>query len=151
MFANIGLARSAVVGTNWTKTHRPTLLRQFVDLLLSEERPAGLLLNEVCNLSDLLNADERSKYSDLLIEAFHNAGASEHGRPKIVWSGGETVAAFRSEVKVQSLTKLTFNATSRVDTWRVVERFELIGAAEHGPCSLLVYNQHQPASDSRPF
>ena len=97
-FANIGLARSAVVGTNWTKTHRPTLLRQFVDLLRSEKRPAGLLLNEVGNLSDLLQDDERNKFSDLLIEAFHSAGASEHGRPRIFWSGGETVAALRSEV-----------------------------------------------------
>ena len=67
------------------------------------------------------------------------------------WSDGETLAAFRREVQVHPLATLKFDAQSRVDTWRRVERFEVIDATEHGPCSLLVFNQHQPSSNQRPF
>ena len=45
------------------------------------------------------------------------------------------VAAFRGGVEVRSLAQLTFDADSRVDACRVVQRFELIGATEHGLCS----------------
>ena len=38
-----------------------------------------------------------------------------------------------------------------MDCWRVGERFEVIGATEHGPCSLLIYNAHQPKSKQRRF
>ena len=39
----------------------------------------------------------------------------------------------------------------RVNAWRVVQRFEVTGATEHGPCSLLIYNNHQPKSTKRKF
>ena len=38
-----------------------------------------------------------------------------------------------------------------MDRWRVVERFEVIAAADNGPRSLLIYNTHQPMSKNRPF
>ena len=38
-----------------------------------------------------------------------------------------------------------------MNPWRVVERFELTGVTEHGPCSLLIYNTHQPKAKGRPF
>ena len=78
-FANVGLTGTAASAKHWVNRRRPKLLQQFTALLQSEERPAGLLLNEVGNLSDLLVQDERQKFSELLTEAFHNAGASEHG------------------------------------------------------------------------
>ena len=56
------------------------------------------MLCEVGNLSDLLLADDRAKFDELIQEAFEKAGATEHGAPQIFWSGGETVAAFRAEV-----------------------------------------------------
>jgi len=150
-FADIGLPGSAVSGSHWSNKHRPALLRQFTRLLQTERRPAGLLLCEVGNLTELLKTEDRQEFDTLFKDAFAAAGATEHGQPQIFWSGGETVAAFRSDVNVERLEPLTFNAASRVDTWRVCERFEVIGATEHGPCSLLVYNQHQPCSSVRRF
>ena len=139
-FANIGITGNTVSGSQRVKKHRPKLLDLFVALLQSKERPAGLLLNEVGNLNDLLQDLERQEFNDLLRQAFQTADASEHGSPQIIWSDGETVAAFRKEVEVVSLSTLRFKPSSGVDTWRVVERFKVIGATEHGPCSLLVYN-----------
>ena len=59
------------------------------------------------------------------------------------------MAAFRPNVSVECLSRLT--KMDRVHAWRAVERFAALGATEHGPCKLLIYNQHQPASDERPF
>ena len=78
-----------------------------------------------------------------------SAGATEHGRPQFLWSEGETMAAFRAEAQVVALEPLT--NIKRVDPWRVVERFEVIGATEHGPYSMLIYNTHQPSSTQRKF
>ena len=69
--------------------------------------------------------------------------------PQLLWSPGETMAAFRSNVSVKCLSRLT--KMDRVHAWMAVERFAVLGATEHGPCKLLIYNQHQPASDERPF
>ena len=55
------------------------------------------------------------------------------------------VAAFRGDVEVRSLAQLTFDADSRADACRIVQRFELIGATEHGLCS---YNFHSSSSMS---
>ena len=127
-FANIGLAGKAVGGSRWAKHHRPKLLKQLVGLLTTQERPAGLLLNEVGNLSEVLDAQQRDEFNALLTEAFAKAGASEHGNPRIIWSYGETVAAFRAELAVTAMPPLTFNAESRVGMWRVAERFQVFGA-----------------------
>ena len=40
---------------------------------------------------------------------------------------------------------------SRVDSWRTVGRFKVIGATEHGEHTLLIYNLHQPSSELLPF
>ena len=100
-FANIGLAGSAVLGAHWNGKHRPVLLRQFTSLLQTEPRPAGLLLCEVGNLSELLSVKQRREFNTVLDEAFVAAGAAEHGNPQILWSKGGTVAAFRSDVRVR--------------------------------------------------
>ena len=154
-FANIGLPGEALRTSNWRKTHRPALLQQFTKLLSPKSRSGalefkvvGLCLNEVGNLSDLLSREDQMVFEHLLEEAFDKAGATEHGPPQIYWSG-ETVAAWLHEQPVRQLP--TLKKMLKVDAWRAVERFEVIGATAHGPCSLLVYNNHQPASAKRPF
>ena len=120
----------------------------FTDLL--KEGVLGLLLNEVGNMSDLVTVEGgQERLEEVLVAAFEKAGATEHGLPQFLWSKGETMAAFRSEVQVLQLEPLT--RMKRVDPRRAVERFEVIGATEHGPCSLLIYNTHQPQSTNRPF
>ena len=61
----------------------------------------------------------------------------------------QSMAALRGSVEVECLRRL--ERMDKVDPWRTVERFALSGASEHGPCTLLVFNQHQPQSDLRPF
>ena len=57
-----------------------------IALLTEEERPIGLLLNEVGNMSDLLDGATMRKFDDLIEEVFELAGATEHGAPRIFWS-----------------------------------------------------------------
>ena len=82
----------------------------------------------------------------MMKDAFLSAGQEE---PRLIWSRGETMAAFSSNVIVEPLEQLV--KMERVDSYRVVERFALHGATEDGDCHWLVYNQHQPASEERPF
>ena len=90
----------------------------FTDLLT--ERVQGLLLNEVGNMSDLVSVEGKKRLESVVEEAFENAGAIEHGPPQFFWSRGETMAAFRCELKVRYLKPLT--RIKRVKSWRVVER-----------------------------
>ena len=143
-FSNIGLSGKAVSGSKWSK-HRERLVKLVVDLLTTKPL-LGVLLNEVGNLTDKLDPNDRRKFTEMLTEAFRAAG---YNKPTVVWSAGETVAAFRSGVAVKSLPTLT--KMERVHPWRVVERFELSGATEHGPVKMLVCNNHQPSSAERPF
>ena len=46
---------------------------------------------------------------------------------------------------------MTYVDMPLVHDWRVVDRFLIQGASEHGSPTLLVYNQHQPSSKERPF
>ena len=149
-FVNIGLSGQAVGGNKWSKKHRPRLLRLFVELLTSEEAPMGIFLNEVGNLDHLLDEAKFKMFREVIEEAFQQADAVTCGPPQIFWNvGRETVAAFRAEVQVQNLDSLT--KMKGVDPWRVVERFAITGATEHGTHNLLIYNNHQPASDKREF
>ena len=109
----------------------------------------GLLLNEVGNMDDLLSEESKRKLEDTLEEAFETVGAPGHGGPRFFWSEGETMAAFRAGATVEPLQPLTM--MRKVDPWRVVERFLLTGATEHGPCTMLIYNNHQLKSSKRPF
>ena len=93
-------------------------------------------------MDDLLDAKAKTRLEDVIIDAFRDAGATEHGDPHFIWSKDETMAAFKAEVQVRALDPLA--KMPRVDAWRVVHRFVVTGATEHGPCSLLVYNNHQP-------
>ena len=146
-YSNIGLAGNAFTSKNWYTKHRGVLLELFTELLRTPV--LGLLLNEVGNMSDLPTEEGKEKLQEVLMNAFKQAGATDHGPPQFFWSEGETMATFRAEVHVLALEPLT--KMKRVDPWRVVERFEVIGATEHGPCSLLIYNSHQPKSKARPF
>ena len=62
----------------------------------------GLLLCEVGNMDDLLDANAKNKLEDVIIDAFREAGATEHGDPQFIWSEDETMAAFKAEVKVRA-------------------------------------------------
>ena len=97
-------------------------------------------------MSDPFDDDCKNKFGDMMSEAFISAAGSQ---PRILWSPAETMAAFRSEVTVECLPQLV--RMNRVDHWRTADRFAIHGATEHGPRKLLIYNQHQPSSDERPF
>ena len=94
------------------------------------------------------DCEGQQRLEEVLVDAFENAGATEHGSPQFIWSQGETMAAFRAEAQVHALAPLT--NMKRVERWRVVERFELIGATERTP-NLPIYITHQPSSKGRPF
>ena len=134
-YSNIGLAGNAFTSKKWYTKHRGVLLELFTKLLRTPV--LGLLLNEVGNMSDLLTEEGKEKLQEVLMNAFKQAGATEHGPPQFFWSEGETMATFRAEVQVLALQPLT--KMRRVDSWRVVERFELFGGPEHGSGSLLIY------------
>jgi hypothetical protein len=151
-FANIGLDGATVRGGKWFKKHRTKLLRQFTELLQYNwqgSRVIGLCLNEVGNLSDLLNQEDRQFFDELIQEAFQQAGATEHGPAQIIWSEGDTVSAWRQEQAVANLSPLT--NTFGVRPWRTLDRLEVMGATEHGAFSLLVYNNNQPVSEKTLF
>ena len=145
-FSNIGLAGKAFSGKRWNE-HKKVLVQLFTELLKNEVK--GVLLNEVGNMDDLLTPESRNRLESALGEAFEKAGAIKHGPPQFFWSKGETMAAFRHEVKVRNLEPLT--RMDRVKSWRVVERFVLESGKEYGSISILIYNNHQPKSDKRPF
>ena len=86
-------------GNQW-KRHRRRLLRLFTELMSSEQKPLGLLLCEVGNMEDLMDEDGRTRLEEVIVEAFQNAGATEHGEPQFFWSQGETMAAFKAEAEI---------------------------------------------------
>ena len=118
-YSNIGLPGKAFTKKHWRK-HEKGLLKLFTDLL--KEKVLGLLVNEVGNMSDLVTVDGKTRQEEVLKAAFKKAGATEHGMPRFFWSEGETMAAFRAEVRVVALEPLS--RMKRVDEGRVVERFQ---------------------------
>ena len=79
-----------------------------------------------------------------------SSGHTRHG----AWEGtlafsNISLLAFRPETVVDCLGQLV--QMHRVDSEKTIERFAVHGATEHGPRKLLVYNQHQPSSEERPF
>ena len=101
-------------------------------------------------MDDLFNHVDQMKFNEVIQEGF--GGATEHGKPQIFWpkDGGETVAAWRAEVKVQPLSTLK-NFMPDGNSYRTVERFRLTTPTTKGPVSTLVFNSHQPASVKRKF
>ena len=138
-YSNIGLPGESFTGESWSKKkgHKKKLLDLFTDLL--REPVLGLLLCEVGNMSDLLTKKGKARLKDVLLAAFDEAGATEHGPPQYFWSKGDSMAAFRAEVQVRQLKPLT--KMKGVDSWRMVERFEVFGASEHSQRSLLAYTR----------
>ena len=166
--ANIGLPGNAITGNNWNKQHRPALKKQFKRLLTENGDVHGLSLCEVGNHDYPLTGECRERMRHLInevfTEVFAKATLSQQGLPTIIWPqgnhGGETLTAWRADVQVTPLGQLT---PPKQPAYRVVERVKLsFSAAEHGRASsssasehahasILVYNNHQPASDTRPF
>ena len=60
----------------------------------------GFLLNEVGNLDFLITPEGKRRLEDVLVSAFEEIGATEHGLPQFFWSDGETMAAFKADVEV---------------------------------------------------
>ena len=152
-FANIGLPGAAISGSQWAKKHRARLIKLVTELFHESQHCDGkrhelngILLNEVGNMSDLCDENCKKKFNEMMTAAFESATRT---KPHIIWSVGETMAAFRDNIKVECLPRMT--EMFKIDAWRTVERFVVYGATEHGPCTLLVYNQHQPSSEERPF
>ena len=147
-FANIGLAGAAIQGIHWHTRHRPQLLTILKELLL--QNVIGICLCEVGNGVDPLNQEGQKRFEHLALEAFDEAGASEHAPPQIFWGEGETMAMFRAEAQVQQLTPMT--EIHMVDAWRTVGKFKVSAATKHGRAvSLLLFNQYQPKSTRRKF
>ena len=146
-FANIGMAGSAFTGKDWYKKHNPALKELFTGLL--NQQAQGLLLNEFGNMSNLTTIVGKKRLEEVMILAFEEANAMQHGPPQFFWTAGETMAAFRADIQVYELKQLT--NMPNVDEWRTVDRFEVVGATKYGDCSLLIYNQHQPQSENRRF
>ena len=147
-FTNIGLAGKAFEGDAWRK-HARKLRQIFLNLLTTKEKPQGILLCEVGNRSEPITRKGKKRLEDVLTLAFEDAGAPMHGAPQFYWSEDETMAAFNANVHVKPMEKLA--NMSGVDNWRTVERFKVVGATAHGTHTLLIYNQHQPSSNLRPF
>ena len=143
-FSNIGFSGEAVSGRRW-RQHSERVRRLVVELLRGKPL-LGVLLNEVGNLTHLLDADGKEQFTQTILEAFNVA---QYDAPTVVWRSGETMAAFKSGVSVTPLSCLT--KMKGVHPWRTVERFEVSGAIDHEPVKMLVYNTHQPSSDLRPF
>ena len=88
---NVGLAASAVRGSNW-KQHRAKLQGICTELLPSEAPVVALLLCEVGNLDDLCDEECRALVEEVICKSFQAAGATEHGPPQFYWDG-ETVSS----------------------------------------------------------
>ena len=110
----------------------------------------GLLLCEVGNLSDPIIGESRKKFCDVIKDAI---AAATKADPTIVWAPGEgeTMAAFLPCANMTKLPRMNHVDMPSVHDWRVVDRFLIQCASEHGSPTLLVYNQHQPSSKERPF
>ena len=91
----------------------PRLLKLFTDLLSDSQRPIGLLLREVGNMSDLLNNDAKDTLRELMTNAFKDACATEQGDPQFFWDEGETLAVFKAGVQVCALKPFTKIPISR--------------------------------------
>ena len=97
---------------------------------MTKQKPHGILLCEVGNLSDPITPEGAKRLAEVLGLAFEEAGAAEHGPPQFFWGDGETMAAFEAGAQVHVMEPLT--QMSRVDSWRTVERFKVIGVTDHG-------------------
>ena len=106
-FSNIGLAGDAVRGKNWSRKHGPRVFKLVTELFKAcqgrRHEVLGVLLNEVGNMSDLLDPTCKDKFEDTITEAFFTAATAE---PQIMWSPGETMAAFLPDVHVECLSRL---------------------------------------------
>ena len=83
-FSNIGLPGVAFVSDSWRKKHKAKLQALFSNLLMTEEKPQGILLCEVCNFSDPITHEGRERLEDVLEFAFKETGGGEHGPPQIL-------------------------------------------------------------------
>ena len=151
--ANIGLNGKAIMGQHWPK-HRAKFLEQ-LKAMLNHDGVGGLCLFEVESWDDPFTLDVRERVEQVLNQAFNHSSASHYGRYRIAWPqgkhSGETLTAWRGDTRVALLGQLS--DLPRQPEYRVVERILLLrnaegGAAEH---AIVIYTNHQPDSDKRPF
>ena len=133
--SNVGLPRAAFLGRHWLKKHARQLLEIFSNLLLTEQKPQGILLCEVGNFSDPITPKGRERLEEVLVVAFKETGAGEHGPPQFFWGNNETMVAFCAEVQVHVLEPLT--KMLRANRWRTVGGYKIIDYTEHGERTLL--------------
>ena len=140
-FANIDIKTTAMLGQNWFSLHRPFLLNEFQSLLAMDDVIA-LCLCEVGGVTDPLPPELKREFESLLLDSF---GAPEH-EPTILWgqNNNETVAAFKAGVHVLELEQMK-NFMNGKHSFRMVDRYVL----HKGNHNILLYNQHQPASNER--
>ena len=78
------LGWAAFRGARW-ETDRKSRLRNNFKALMKESSVHGLLLCEVGNMSDFLQADARKNLEDVITDAFRLVGATELGDTHIFW------------------------------------------------------------------
>ena len=89
-FSNIGLAGNALRGKRWPRVHEKRLSKLVSDLFsAAPERGGrvlcGTLLNEVGNLSELVDELGREKFNRALTASLRQSCSEE---PQIYWSSG---------------------------------------------------------------
>ena len=102
-FSNLGLPGNAFTGKGWYKHEGRliVLVQELFDQATERGRALlGVLLNEVGNLSDLVD-DEGRKHMNVMLQTAFLRSCEE--KPNIYWSKGETMAAFRPGVGVEYL------------------------------------------------
>ena len=97
----------------------------------------GLLFCEVGSLSDRIVGESRQKFCKAIMDAIVDAVGAE---PTTVWAreDGETMAAFLPYANMTELPHMTHVEMPRHSKFRVVDRFIIQGAPEHGSPTLLV-------------
>ena len=73
---------------------------------MTKQKPQGILLCEVGNISDPITSEGRERLKEVLESAFKETGAAKHGPPQFFWSNdeffwsnGETMAASKAEAQ----------------------------------------------------
>ena len=148
--ANPGLDGKAIMGRLWEPRHKFQLYEQLIGMLnYGDGNVCGLCLGEVGSMVHPLTQEVRERVKNLIEEAFQNSRAGVHGRCQIVWPQGEhpgeTLTAWRGDIRIEVLRQLV--PLPLLAPYRVVERLLVL----HNGDALLVYNNHQPCSDARPF
>ena len=108
----------------------------------------GILLSEVGNWDAFLLPEQKSLVEEVFREAMQEVVPSSMP-PTFFWDG-ETMACFltRRDIHVEELPTLTHWER---DAWRRIARYQVTFIGHDDQPSLMVHNNHQPASGKREF